>query len=82
MVAVREPHPASSKSPSVQCFQRVPPWVTPVVKDLAAQHMAAHAPFMAPAFLFEPVMAAHQIIEVGHLIGGMVESRFTGAEQK
>ena len=60
-------------------LQRVSPRVTPVVEDLAPKQMAPDAPFVTATFLFEPIMTAHQVVEIRYFKGGMIESGLTGA---
>ena len=60
-------------------LQRVSPRVTPIVEDLAPKQMASDAPFMSASFLFQPIMSAHQVVEIRYFKGRMVESGLTGA---
>ncbi len=49
--------------------------VRPVVKDLAAQHVAANTPNAMPPLLGEPLVAEQLRVEVGHLEGRVVAER-------
>jgi hypothetical protein len=44
--------------------------------------MTTDTPFVATVFLFKPVMSAHQIIEIGNFIGGVIEGGSAGAKKK
>ena len=53
------------------------PGVAPVVKDLAAQQMAPHAPIMAPALGGQMLPPGLYIVDVADLPGQVVESGYT-----
>jgi hypothetical protein len=44
--------------------------------------MAPDAPFVTASLLFEPVMTAHQIVEIRYFKSGMIESGLAGSQQK
>ncbi len=58
------------------------PGVAPIIKDLTAKQVTADAPFMVTAVLVEPVMAAHQIVNIRNLVRGVIERGRASPEQK
>ena len=62
-------------------LQRVSPRITPIVEDLAPKHMAPDAPFVTVSLPFEPVMTAHEIVEIRYFKSGMIESRLAGSSR-
>src|SRR5271163_2498729 len=63
-------------------FNGVAPRVAPIVENLAAQDMAAYAPFMMPSLLAKPVVPAHQVVEIRDFERGMIKLRLSGADQE
>src|SRR5271156_5694318 len=63
-------------------FDGVAPRVAPIVENLAAQDMAADAPFMLPSLLAKPVVPAHQVVEIRDFERGMIELRLSSADQE
>ncbi len=63
-------------------LQRMTPRITPIVENLTAQHVASDAPFVMPALFSEPIVAAHQIVEIRDLVSRMIKAGFAGAEEK
>ncbi len=55
-------------------FQRVPPGIFPVVKDMRAQNMPPDTGMMIVTGLLEMAMPSHDGVEIFHLEGGVVES--------
>ncbi len=60
-------------------FQGMAPGVAPVIKDLASEDVASHAPFVAAIFGFEPIMT-DQIVKIRNLLSGMIEHRRSGPQ--
>src|SRR5271154_1071731 len=44
--------------------------------------MTTDTPFVATVLLLEPVMSAHQIVEIGNFKGGVIEGGSAGAKKK
>src|SRR6185437_1115973 len=55
-------------------LDRMTPRIGPVVENLAAEIVAADAPFMLARFRGEIFLAAHQIVEIDHFERGMTET--------
>src|SRR5579862_4127152 len=56
-------------------LQRVAPRIAPVVEHLAAEEVAADAPFGVATGVGQALVTAHQVVEVRDLVGGVVEAR-------
>jgi len=63
-------------------LESMPPWIAPVVKNLAAQDVPADSPFVSSTVLLEPIVTAHQIVKVDDFVGSVIEARHTSTEQK
>ena len=55
-------------------FDDVSPGISPVVEDLAAQHVSADAGVVLEAGLHQMIVARHERVDVLHLEGGVVET--------
>src|SRR5438132_2950574 len=56
------------------------PRVAPVVEHLAAERMAADAPEVLIALLFQVLVADHDVVHVGGLVGQVVQPRLVAAD--
>ncbi|MNH15111.1 hypothetical protein D3C79_747180 [compost metagenome] len=64
-----------------EVFDEVAGRVAPVVEDLTAQHMAAHAPKRRPLLLGHPGMPQALGVEILNLEGGVMNEVAVGLEQ-
>ena len=63
-------------------FEHVAVGVEPVVVDLTAEHVTADSPLRRAFARLQVGVAAHQIVEVGHLERGMVEPGTTDTDEE
>src|SRR5215471_18111229 len=60
-------------------FVHAAPWVGPVIEQLAADQMAANAPHVLIALALQMLVTGHHVVDVGGLVGEMVEAALVAA---